>query len=257
MMSFVSCQPSHTSPVMLINSQISIATLSLSTANVALLLRPNTMRITGRLGSLSLSNDSKEYVVLSEFSQMMSIEGDDFAEFRYQTFDPKEQAYAGIKSSVYFNAASVKFQFLERPLHDIYMFIFKLAKLKGFYDAATQAAVQKASEIERMQFEVGIQSPILVFPSNPAVSQDTLVMRLGAIGAQNKYEGNLNKISGSLSGIQLTSTIHGDGVPLALKIIDDITITADITQTTGVDRIRDKDFPETQVRDISLHVNAR
>jgi len=69
---------------------------------------------TGRLGkALLFSNDSRAEVALSNSKQIMSIEGDNFAEFRYQTFDPQEDHYAGIKSSVYLNAASVKFHFLE------------------------------------------------------------------------------------------------------------------------------------------------
>jgi len=232
---------------MLINGETKIATLSLSTADVALLLQSNTMRINGRLGSLALSNDSETFIVLPEFKQMMSIEGDNFAEFRYQTFDPREETYAGIKSSIFLNAGSVKFQFLDQPLHDIYLFIVKLAKLKGLYDAATQVAVQRASELERVQFDVSVKSPILVFPSDAVQSRDVLVMRLGEIKAQNASEKTSNKITASLGGIQLISTIYNDGTPLTLKIIDDIGISADIVQTSGIDRSQDIEYPDTQV----------
>jgi vacuolar protein sorting-associated protein 13A/C len=234
--------------VMLINEQTTIATLSLSTADVAILLQSNAMRITARLGSLALSDDSEAVVVLPEFKQMMSIEGDNFAEFRYQTFDPQEETYTGIKSAVYLNAGSIKFQFLDRPLHDIYLFMVKLAKLKGLYDAATQVAVQKASELERVQFDVSVKSPILVFPSDAASSRDVLVLRLGEIKAQNAFEATTNKTTASLHGIQLASTIFNQGTPLTLKIIDDIDISADIVQTSGVDRTQENSLPETQVQ---------
>jgi vacuolar protein sorting-associated protein 13A/C len=233
--------------VILVNNGTSLATLSLSTADVTVLLSSNTLRVTGRLGSLALSNDSRAEVALSQFKQIMSIEGDNFAEFRYQTFDPQDDHYAGIKSSVYLNAASVKLHFLEQPLHDIYLFLIKLAKLKGLYDAATTVAVQRASEIEKMQFEVSIKSPIVVFPSNPAQSKDVLVMRLGEIGARNSYDDVVNKIVASLRGIQLVSTIHYDDKPSILSIIDDIDITSDILQTSGIDRLTDTDYPDSQV----------
>lgn len=206
------------------------------------------MQITGRLGSLALSNDSRAHNVLPEFKQIMSIEGKDFAEFRYQTFNPEEDTYTGIKSSVYLNAGSVKFQFLEQPLHDIYLFVVKLAKLKGLYDAATQVAVQRASEIERMQFEVSVKSPIVVFPSNPAQSRDVLVMRLGEISARNTSEAIVNKTVASLRGIQLVSRIYSDEEVSALKIIDDIDINADIVQTSAINRSQDNDYPDTQVK---------
>ncbi|KIM85199.1 hypothetical protein PILCRDRAFT_817197 [Piloderma croceum F 1598] len=233
--------------MILVNNGTSLATLSLSTADVTVLLSGNTLRVTGRLGSLALSNDSRAEVSLSQFKQIMSIEGDNFAEFRYQTFDPQEDHYAGIKSSVYLNAASVKLHFLEQPLHDIYLFLIKLAKLKGLYDAATTVAVQRASEIEKMQFEVSIKSPIVVFPSNPAQSKDVLVMRLGEIGARNSYDDVVNKIVASLRGIQLVSTIHYDDKPSVLSIIDDIDITSDILQTSGIDRLTDTDYPDSQI----------
>lgn len=200
------------------------------------------------MGSLALSNDTKSYAIREEFNQILSIEGQNFAEFRYQTFDPDEDNYTGIKSSVYLNAASLKLHFLDEPLRDIYLFVIKLAKLKGLYDAATQVAVQTASTIERMQFEVSVKTPILVFPSNPAQSRDVLVMKLGEIAARNTSEAEVNKITASLSGIQLTSTLYHEGESSLLKIIENINITADVVQTSGIDHVVDTDYPDTQVR---------
>lgn len=234
--------------MILVNDDIKVATLSLSTADVTVILRGNTMGISGRLGSLALSNDSNDKVALSSFKQIMSIEGNNFAEFRYQTFDPKGEGYNGIKTSVYLNAASVKLHFLEQPLRDIYLFLNKLAKLKGLYDAATTVAVQKASEIEKMQFHVSVKSPIVVFPSNERESKDVLVMRLGEISARNSYDDVVNKIVASLRGIQLVSKIYYNDEPSTLKIIDDIDITSDILQTASIDRNKDSDYPDSQVR---------
>ena len=234
--------------MILINDQVQLATLSLPTAVVTVLLGSGTMRITGHLGNFSLSNDSKTLFVLPEFNQILSIEGTNLAEFGYETFNPHAETYAGISSSVYLRAGSIKCHFLEQPLHDVYLFIAKLAKLKVLYDTATQVAVQKASEIERMQFKIYIKSPILIFPSNPTASRDVLTMRLGEITAQNTYESTTNKIAASLKGIQLASTIYLDEQPSTLKIIDDINVAADIVQTSGIDRSKDLEYPDTQVR---------
>ncbi|KAG6813789.1 hypothetical protein H0H92_007201 [Tricholoma furcatifolium] len=244
--------------VLLLSELRNLATLSLSTADVMVLLRPKTLRVTGRLGSLALSNDLEAHAVREEFNQIISIEGQNFAEFRYQTFDPDEDAYPGFKSSVYLNAASVKFHFLQQPLRDIYLFLTQLAKLKGLYDAATQAAVQRASTIEHMQFEICVKTPILVFPSEPAESRDTLVMRLGEISARNTSDSAVNNISASLSGVQLVSTLYHDQTPEVLKIIENIDLKAAVVQTAGIDRETDCEYPDTKitvhVSDVKLHL---
>ncbi|KAJ7783787.1 vacuolar protein sorting-associated protein 13 [Mycena maculata] len=244
--------------VMLIHGIEGIATLSLSTADVSVLVLPKTLQVTGRLGSLAFINDSSAHPVRDEFNQILSIEGQNFASFRYQTFDPDADTYTGIKSSVSLNAASVKFYFLEEPLHEIFLFLTKLAKLKGLYDAATQVAVQRASEIERMQFDVSVKSPIVVFPSDPSRSRDVLVLRLGEITAKNSYEAVVNKTTASLTGIQLLSNLYADNDLSTLKIVDDIDVNADVVQTSNIDRNKDGEYPDTQISikisDVRLHL---
>lgn len=203
--------------------------------------------MTGRLGNLALSNDKQAYAVREDFNHILSIEGQNFAEFRYQTFDPDDDTYTGIKSAIYLKAASVKLHFLEAPLRGIYLFIAKLAKLKGLYDAATQVAVQRASEIERMQFEVSVKTPILIFPSRPTESLDVLVMRLGKISARNTFATTVNKVAASLNGIQLVSILYHEGQASTLKIIENVDVAADIIQGSGIDREMDHDYPDNQV----------
>lgn len=239
---------------MLLNDFSSLATLSLSTADVQL-LRANTMRITGRLGSLALTDDRSKELARPEFKQILSIEGKNFAEFCYQTLDPAGTSNLGINSTVSLSAGSLKIHFLEQPLHDIYLFVIKLAKLKVLYDAARDAAVQRASEIERMQFDISVKTPIIVFPSDPSRLQDVLVMRLGEISARNSYEGNTSKITASLCGIQLVSDIFHDGEPSTLKMVDDIDIVADVVQTGGIDRSQENELPDTQVAHSCYHDN--
>jgi vacuolar protein sorting-associated protein 13A/C len=221
----------------------------LSTARVAVIVFPRSLKVNARLGSLSLSNDSKEHSVRDEFNQILSIEGENFADFDYQTFNPDDPNYNGIKTAVGLRVQSIKLHYVERALRDIYLFLAKLAKLKGLYDAATQAAVQTASEvdIDRLHFNVFVDSPILVFPSDPAGSRDIMTMRLGAIKAENSFEGVANKIDASLSGVQLTSTFHRNGEPSVLKIIEDIDVKANAVQTGNRDRSANAEYPDTQV----------
>jgi vacuolar protein sorting-associated protein 13A/C len=230
------------------NNGVILSTLSLSTANVNVLLGNNTMLVTGRLGSLNLIDDSEMHIIHPRFKQILSIEGNNFAEFSYQTFDPTDhETYTGVKSKVHLAAGSIKINFLEEPLHDIYLFLNKLARLKGVYDAATQAAVQRAQEIERMQFDVSVKTPIIVFPSDSAHSPDRLTMRLGELSASNSFDGPSSTITAGLTGIQLTSDFKAVDGPSTLKIIYDIDIFADIKQTTGIDRNVDFNRPDSQV----------
>lgn len=233
--------------VVLLNDLNNLATLSLSTADVQLLLRANTMGITGRLGSLALSDDRSKELARPEFKQILSIEGKNFAEFRYQTLDTAETSTLGFNSTFSLNVGSLKVHFLEQPLHDIYLFVTKLAKLKVLYDAARDAAVQRASEIERMQFDVSVKTPIIVFPSDPSRLQDVLVMQLGEISARNSHEASASKITASLCGIKLVSEIFYDGALSALKMVDDIDIIADVIQTSGIDRSQESKLPDSQI----------
>ncbi|KAG9314367.1 hypothetical protein JVU11DRAFT_5161 [Chiua virens] len=244
--------------VILINDLASLATLSLSTASVLMVLRANTMHISGRLGNLGLNDDRSVDVCRKEFKQILSIEGSNFAEFRYQTYDSEDENYNGIKSAIYLTAGSLKIHFLEQPFHDMYLFVTKLAKLKILYDAARDAAVQKASEIERMQFEISVKTPIIVFPSHPETLLDVVTMRLGEVFAKNSFDGETSRILASLTGLQLVSDLYYDGKPSTLKIVDDINITGDVHQRANIDRFREHETPDTQVAikisDIKLYL---
>ncbi|RDX55846.1 vacuolar protein sorting-associated protein 13 [Lentinus brumalis] len=245
--------------VILINDDVRIATLSLSTAYVAILLRANTLRINGRLGSLALNDDSTIQTASPDFKKILSIEGDNFADFTYQTYDPADhETYTGVKSSISLQTGSLKVHYLEHTLRDAYLFTMKLAKLKGLYDAATEAAVQRASEIERMKFDVKISTPIVVFPADAQHSLDVLALRLGALDAHNSYEKDADRIKAGLHGIQLASRLYHGEELAELKIVDDIDINAEVTQKGDIDRSKDPDYPATQVAvkisDVKLHL---
>ncbi|KAI0275069.1 vacuolar protein sorting-associated protein 13 [Gloeopeniophorella convolvens] len=231
--------------VILTNADTQIATLSLSTADASVILNA-TMNVHVRLGSLSLSDDSGAQTSSPDFKKLVFIQGEHLAELRYQTFGPKDpEIDKGINSSVSLIAASVTMHYLEQPLHDLYVFLMKLARLKGLYDAATEAAVQRASEIERMGFSVSVKTPIIIFPSNPSSSHDSLTMRLGEITASNSYKDGIPRTEASLRGMQLISTIFYDDQPCTLKMIDDIAIVTEVVQAGGSGS--DASRPDTEV----------
>ncbi len=212
------------------------------------------MRINGRLGSLALNDDSTIQTASPDFKKILSIEGDNFADFTYQTYDPADhETYTGVKSSISLQTGSLKVHYLEHTLRDAYLFTMKLAKLKGLYDAATEAAVQRASEIERMKFDVKISTPIVVFPADAQHSLDVLALRLGALDAHNSYEKDADRIKAGLHGIQLASRLYHGEELAELKIVDDIDINAEVTQKGDIDRSKDPDYPATQVISSTSH----
>lgn len=234
--------------VVLVNDEMNLATLSLSTADTSILLHADTMMVKARLGSLAVNDDSELQTAIPTLKQVLSIEGDNFVDFQYQTFGPEdEKAAHGIGSLVKLHAGSLKVHYLEEPLHNIYLFFAKLTQLKGLYDAATEAAVQSAPEIERMQFDIVIKTPIVIFPMDFHRSLDVLSMRLGEFTASNSFEGSSNRIKASLRGIRLASHRHGNEQTAMLRIVDDIDTVADITQTSGIDRTKELSQPDTQV----------
>jgi vacuolar protein sorting-associated protein 13A/C len=205
------------------------------------------MLVEAKLGQLSLSDDSDIPVFSKDFKQLLTIEGEDLANFKYETFDPTDPSFDGINSSVHLRAGSLKLTFAEEPLRDLYDFLVKFARLKSLYDSATQAAVQRAAEISKMKFDVVVQSPILIFPCNPATSEDMMIMKLGEIVASNEYEGDDGRINAGLRGIRLSSKLSDGSEKHNLRVMEDVDITASIEQYANVDRNAHPNKPDTYV----------
>ncbi|KAG9102497.1 hypothetical protein FRC06_001944 [Ceratobasidium sp. 370] len=225
----------------------SIATLVLPSADVDILLRPGSMLVEAKLGQLSLSDDSPVETHSKDFKQLLTIQGDDLARFKYETFDPADPNFAGVNSFVHLRAGSLKLTFLEEPFREIYGFMIKFARLKSLYDSATQAAVQRASEIQKMEFDIVVQSPILIFPCNAYTSNDVMIMKLGEIVANNEYIGDDGRITAGLRGIRLSSDLSDGDQTSKLRVMEDVDITATVEQYSDVDRSSFPNKPDTFV----------
>jgi vacuolar protein sorting-associated protein 13A/C len=184
-----------------------------------------------QLASMSLTDNSALPTKLPEYKQIFSIEGSNFLDLTYETFDTLNKPPPdGANSAVSLRSGSVRVHFLERPIHDIYAFVIKFAQLKSFYDSATQAAVQRASDIQRMLFDVVIQSPVIIIPDVALDSNQRLVVRLGGIAANNKYSSSEGTIHANLTGISLLSEVFSDSNRTLLSIVDAVDIETNITQ---------------------------
>ncbi|PWZ02331.1 hypothetical protein BCV70DRAFT_172197 [Testicularia cyperi] len=239
-----------------------LATLTLSTADVAVMLRGNTIRVAARLGSLLLYDNAKRSVADPQFKKLLTIQGDELADFTYETFDAEDvPAYPGYDSSIWLRSGSLKFTFVEEPIRDLLQFFSKFAQMKAVYDAATLAASNQASQlqerVDKMHYDVVIKTPIVVLPRS-ADSSDVITANLGEIYANNTFSvrdnrETITKIEAGLRHIRLASRLRYGSQEYHVQMIDDVNISLDMVQSDraatigGASGSGDSDSPETQI----------
>nr|XP_019015055.1 vacuolar protein sorting-associated protein vps13 [Kwoniella pini CBS 10737]OCF53836.1 vacuolar protein sorting-associated protein vps13 [Kwoniella pini CBS 10737] len=251
--------------VSLENNGNKFALLGLPSADVALLLRAGTLRIGARLGDITLEDLSDSSVAEPSFKKLLSIEGEELADFSYETFDPNDkETFPGYNSSVHLRTGSLKFTFMEGPVRDLYSWALKFARMKAIYDAAQQAAVQRASEVTRMHFDVVIKTPIIVLPRDGLTSTDILILRLGEVVAKNEYlndPDDTSTIDATLRGINVASEITVDGKKGQVQMVNDVAITAAIKQAGGSSHRSDPHHADmeitTEMSDVKLALTQR
>ncbi len=254
--------------VILNNDGIRLATLSLTSAQVSVFLMGSTMQVGARLGNLSLVDDINQGVSEeSSLRQLVSIQGDELADFRYETFDPKSKSYPGHDTSIFLRSGSIKISFVTEPFRKIMEFGVKFGKMQAIFNAARQAAANQASKVQesasKMHFDILMKTPIVAFPrmvmaDNP--ERDLMTAYLGEIYASNKFEpldGGLtaNKLSAGIRNVRLTSTFnYPESKSEELEMIDKVNLDFSITQTehqSGVER------PEMEIEGAMSNINLR
>ena len=254
------------------NDGIRLATLSLNQADTGIFLRGKTMRISSKLGNLSLVDDVNQGVSEdSNLRRLVTIEGDELADFRYETFDSSNpKAYPGYDSSIFLRAGSIKLNFVEEPFRKIVDFLVKFGKMQALYNAARQAAANQANQIQqspsRIKFDVIIKTPIVVFPRMVIPGRpkrDLITAYLGELYAQNKFapiDDSENseismKISAGIRNIRLTSDFHyPDDKSEELEMIDHVDLGFNITHAEhkpGMKR------PDTEIEGTMSDFNLR
>jgi vacuolar protein sorting-associated protein 13A/C len=204
------------------NDGVRLATLSLNTADVGIFLVGASMLIQSRIGSLTLVDDVNQGASEdSDIRRLLTIEGDNFADFKYETFDPESDTYPGYDSEVYLRSGSIKINFMEEPYRKIINFLVKFGKMQAIFNAARQAAANQANNLQnasRMRLDVVVKTPIVVFPRAMLDDRprDTITAHLGEIYVKNEFvpmdEGKdspaVNVISTGVRNIRLTSNFH-------------------------------------------------
>ncbi len=230
---------------------IRLATLSLSAGDVSVLLKGPTMRVNGRLGNLSLLDDLKNSESENLYTELLTIEGNEVAEFTYETYDPLDHTtYPGYDTLFSLRSGSFKFTIVEDTLHLLLRFLTKFARMKAVLDAARDAAAHQAAELQgrvsKMHYDILVRTPIIVFPRHPT-SRDKLVAHLGEIRAENRFINNETKITAGIYKINFISDLVHEEHVHTLDMIDDVNLELDVTTVDEVDRSKEPSRPETFV----------
>ncbi|AEO58474.1 hypothetical protein MYCTH_2305828 [Thermothelomyces thermophilus ATCC 42464] len=254
------------------NDGIRLATLSFNHADAAVFLLGRCMRVSTKLGDLSLVDDvnlgtSED----SSLRQLVAIQGDELADFRYETFDlSKPERYPGYDSSIFLRAGSVKVNFVEEPFRKIVNFLVKFGKMQAIYNAARQAAANQANQLQqsqgRIKFDVVVKTPIVVFPRivvSERPKRDLITAYLGEIYAQNKFaplddskdSEIAMKLSAGIRNIRLTSSFHySHDREEELELIDHVDLGFKITYAEHKDGVM---RPDLEVQGSMTDFNLR
>ncbi|KAK9466576.1 hypothetical protein V1512DRAFT_276148 [Lipomyces arxii] len=242
-----------------------LATLRFDQADVGIFSMGKTMRVGARLGNFTLHDHLSDELGKSVSNQLVSIQGEELADFRYETFDPNSLVvtYPGYNSSIYFRSGSIKINFVDESVKQILQFLAKFAEMKTLYDSARQAAVNQAAQVrdpDKIHFDVIVRTPILVFSrESPYVAPDVtgkiivsdiVTIHLGEFYIQNTFSSVQNEKSGTttpvnkiLAGLRqtrITSEFHfPDDVVQELQMIENLDINFKmvyVEHTVGVER---------------------
>lgn len=254
------------------NDGIRLATLSLNHADGGIFIMGKTMRIAAKLGDLSLLDDINQGASKdSNLRKLITIQGDDLADFRYETFDSQTaETYPGYDSSIFLRAGSIKLNFVEEPFRKIIGFLVKFGKMQAIFNAARQAAANQASQIQnagRIKFDINIKTPIVVFPRVMTAgrpTRDLITAYLGEIYAENKFvplddskDAQIAMhLTAGIRNIRLTSDFHFPGLESEeLELIDNVDLGFKMTYAEHVSGAKRPDVEvEGNMTDFNLRI---
>lgn len=237
--------------ILVLNDEgIKLATIQLSTAHVDVLVLPEKLKVYSKLGALTLHDDVNEGSPRdSVLRKLLSFDGDEMAEFTYETIDMNSATFNDYQSKFFFEAGSLRFNFVEEPMKKILGFLNKFLKMKLYFDnARIQAFNQAVLPDQNIMFDIKIKTPIIVFPKLIDPRNDTfnnITIYLGELKSSNIFvkdpyvDGLLNQIKCGLRSAKLTSTFHHNNKIQSLDIIDNLDVVFDVDHHSNpVDRFQ-------------------
>lgn len=213
---------------------LKLATLELSTAAIDILLWPLEMEVNGKLGGLTLHDEINEGSPRdSSIRKLITMEGENLAEFMYKTFDPQTNKNL-YNSIVKFTSGPPTINLVEDSYNRIINFMTLFLKMKEIYDTTRDDAINLGTNLNdaaKMKFDVTVNSPRIIWPKLTTFSTkkqyDSVTTYLGEFFAYNDYKEEkenqnlvINKINVGLRNATLDSTIHFDQITQSLSILD-------------------------------------
>ncbi|SGZ50437.1 CIC11C00000002743 [Sungouiella intermedia] len=221
--------------VVLNEDGVKLATVQLSTADVNVFILPEELEVSGKLGALTLHDESNQGSPRNSiFRSLISIEGDNLATFNYKTYDAEKNLEPYL-SSVQFNSAAIKINFVEDAFGKIFAYLSKFLKMKAIYDSAREAAINQANQIDNassIKLDFLVHAPKIYFPKLVDPEHDTcdmLIAELGELYLNNKFETideiQHNFMSAGIRNVNLFTKFHFDEkVEQVGQILDDLDI---------------------------------
>lgn len=221
--------------VVLNEDGMKLATLQLSTAEINVLVLPEELEVKGKLGALTLHDESNQGSARNSiFRSLISIEGDNLAEFTYKTLDAQKntEPYGGIME---FQTRSMTINFVEDAFGKVINYLSKFKRMKVIYDSAREAAIDQANQIDsasKIKMNFLVRAPTVFFPKLIDASNnkfDVMVAELGELYLSNEFVKKddvfHNLMSAGLRNINLASTFHlENGTKQISKMVNDLDI---------------------------------
>ncbi|WFD07777.1 Vacuolar protein sorting-associated protein 13 [Malassezia vespertilionis] len=240
-----------------------LSTLTLSTADIAVLMRESGTRVAMRLGSLSLRDEIQRQRADPDFANLVSIDGGELADFALETFTKSDPHYPGYDTSFWLRCGAVKAVFASDAISDLLAYFAKFAKMKAVYDAATTAASAQASQFQasqgRTRYDLLVKSPILLVPLDVA-KLDMITAHLGELYLYNQFTkvklGYQTTLDAGLGQIQLVSRIVTDGNAHELHMLEDVHLGLHLEENEDVGENGDARKGETVASNVELDVDV-
>ncbi|KAI9315667.1 hypothetical protein BX666DRAFT_1957951, partial [Dichotomocladium elegans] len=261
------------------NDGVRIATAELSHGDMTIVIQNATTKVAAKFANLTLTDDLSSQLSKNGedghpaySNQILTIQGEELIDFRYETYLHDEASYPGYDQSVFVRMGSAQFTFREEPVKQLLLFLSKFAAMKSVYDRARQAALESAHQFQqsatKIHFDVIIKTPVVLFPQMHQNPKDMVVAYLGEIGISNEFVeedgGILNVTTAGIRSISLTSKYYLPGTTAdrqqiqSLPIVDKIDITFDIKSLHDPpkDARPDIDMVGT-ISDVRMHLTDR
>jgi vacuolar protein sorting-associated protein 13A/C len=186
------------------NDGVRLGTAELSYGNMNILLGPNTIEVNGRFGNFTLSDDTDiasksndaststlDPASVASETYLVTIVGDELADFTYKTYDAKASNFPGYKQKFALKMGAIQL-FVTDSVKVTLNFLQEFLQMKNVYDAARSAAVETAQQYQqdtssRFHFDIEIKSPVLILPIGANKKTDRLIAHLGEIRANNSF----------------------------------------------------------------------